>query len=81
MLTLMGIAARTFNMNINGTKIKITKVMAANPRRVAEVHIAFDMPENNFTDKEKNILDVAARTCPVALSLHPDIKQIVIFDY
>ena len=81
MVTIMGIAARTHNMNIDGTKIRITKVMASNPRRVSEVHVIFDMPSGNYSEKEKNILDVAARTCPVALSLHPDIRQEVSFNY
>lgn len=81
MVTIMGIASRTHNINIDGTKIRITKVMAANPRRVSEVHVEFDMPQTNYTEKEKVILDNAARTCPVALSLHPDIKQMVQFNF
>src|SRR3954464_15751001 len=81
MLTVMGIACRTHGMNIDGTKIKVTKIMAANPRRVSEIHIVFDMPGNNFTDKEKSILENTARTCPVALSIHPDIKQVITFNY
>jgi len=81
MLTIMGIASRTHSINIDGTKIKITKVMAANPRRVSEVHIVFDLPKNNYNEKEKGILEMAARTCPVALSIHPDIKQELTFNY
>jgi len=81
MLTIMGIASRTHSINIDGTKIKITKVMAANPRKVSEVHIVFDLPKNNYNEKEKGILEMAARTCPVALSIHPDIKQELTFNY
>lgn len=81
MLTTMGIAAQTHNINFDGAKIKVTKVMAANPRRVSEVQIEFEMPKNNYTDKQKAILENTARTCPVAISLHPDIKQILTFNY
>lgn len=81
MVTIMGIASSTHSINIDGTKIRITKVMASNPRRVSEVHLEFDMPDHNYSMKEKTILDQAARTCPVALSLHPDIKQFVKFNY
>jgi putative redox protein len=81
MVTIMGIASRTHQINITGTTIKITKVMASDPRRVSEVHVEFDMPENSYSEKERTILDLAARTCPVALSLHPDIKQLVKFNY
>jgi uncharacterized OsmC-like protein len=81
MVTIMGIASRTHNIHIEGTKIRITKIMASNPRKVSEVHVEFDMPKNNYSEKEKEILDRAARTCPVALSLHPEIKQEVKFNY
>jgi len=81
MVTIMGIASRTNDINIDGTQLRITKVMAANPRRVSEVHVEFDMPPNNYTEKQKAILDNAARTCPVALSIHPDIKQLLKFNF
>lgn len=81
MLTTMGIASKTHNMNIDGAKVKVTKVMAANPRRVAEVHVEFELPAKNYSDKEKTILENTALACPVAKSLHPDIVQKVIFHY
>jgi putative redox protein len=81
MMTLMGIAARTHAINIDGTKAEMTKIMASNPRRVAEIQLVFDFPKNNYTDKEKAILENAARTCPVAFSIHPDIKQVLTFNF
>ena len=75
MMTIMGIKARGMNIDLKGTEIEITKVMAANPRRISEVHATLKFPKNNFTDKDKTILENAARTCPVAQSLHADIKQ------
>ncbi|MCX6290842.1 MAG: OsmC family protein [Bacteroidetes bacterium] len=81
MLTIMGIAARTHGINMDGTIIRITKVMASDPRRVSEIQVEFDMPPVKFTEKEKAILDHAARTCPVALSLHPEMKQEIKFNY
>ena len=81
MATTMGIAGRSHNIVINGTKIKVTKVMTSKPRRVSEVHVEFEMPKKNYTEKEKTILENSASTCPVALSLHPDIKQVMKFYY
>ena len=69
------------NMGFGSADMKITKVMASDPRRVSEVHVEFDMPKVNYSEKEKAILDNAARTCPVALSLHPDVKQVIRFNY
>lgn len=79
MATLMGIASRTHQINIDGTELRITKIMASNPRRVAEIQIDFDMPDIQYSEKEKAILVNAAKTCPVALSLHPDLKQTIQF--
>src|SRR4051812_31153219 len=73
MMTLMGIAANTHNINFANVSMKITKIMAQNPRKVQEIVIDISMYGNSFTDKEKAILEKAARTCPVALSLHPEV--------
>ena len=81
MATLMGIAVRTHGINIDHMDLSITKIMAANPRRVAEVQIEFTMREHSYSEKEKAILIHAAETCPVALSLHPDLKQSIQFHW
>jgi putative redox protein len=80
MLTIMGIIAERNNIDIEGTKVGITKIMAANPRRVSEVVVEINMP-GNYSEKEKELLENAARTCPVACSIHPDIKQSLSFSY
>ena len=81
MLTIMGIAANTHHIDMDQTRIRITKIMASNPRRVAEVQIEFDMPSKGYSEKEKAILEHAARTCPVALSVHPDLIQTITFNW
>jgi putative redox protein len=81
MLTIMGIVADRHQLALEGTRLDITKIMAAEPRRIAEVQINFTLPSSNFSDKEKALLENAARTCPVALSLHPDVKQTISFQY
>ncbi|MBS1612418.1 MAG: OsmC family protein [Bacteroidetes bacterium] len=79
MLTVMGIKARDMSVDITGTTAEVTKVMAVEPRRISEVHVTLTFPKNNYTDKEKTILENTAKTCPVAHSLHPDIKQVLQF--
>lgn len=81
MLTVMGIAARTHHIDMDGAAIGITKLMASNPRKVSEIIIEFKIQGKNYSDKEKVILEKAALTCPVALSLNPDIKQTIHFSY
>jgi putative redox protein len=79
-LTTMAIAARTHHINMDGTKCEVTKVMVANPRRVAEVIIDLKFPAE-YSDKEKKVLELAANGCPVAISLHPDLKKTIDFGW
>ena len=81
MLTLMGIASNTHHFHIDGTRVVITKIMASNPRRVSEIHVDIHFPAGDFDKDARKILELAAITCPVAKSLHPDIKQQVTFHY
>lgn len=81
MMTIMGIAAKTHSIPFENIGCKITKIMVSNPRRVAEIVIEFQMGAFTYSDKQKAILENAARTCPVALSLHPDLKQTISFNY
>ena len=81
MLTIMGIVAQRHEINMEGTTIDITKIMESNPRRVGEIIIEFHMPKNNYSDKEKQLLENAAHTCPVAQSLKAELKQTIIFNY
>jgi uncharacterized OsmC-like protein len=76
MLTIMGIAARTHQINIDGAQAEVTKIMGTDPRRVIRIEVKIFMP-SKYTDKEQRILELAAKTCPVAMSLHPDIEQII----
>lgn len=81
MITLMGIVANRHRLNIDGTKGEVSKIMGSDPRRVVEIVVALTVPGRNFNDKDKQILQNAALTCPVAKSLHPDLKQTVTFDW
>ena len=81
MITIMGIAASEHGIDIDGTTCSITKIMAAEPRRVSEIAIVLNFPKGDYTEKEKTILERAALTCPVAKSLHPDLHQNVTFNF
>lgn len=81
MLTVMGIAANTYGINIDNTEVEITKIMAEGPRRVAEIHVKIKFPPIAYSDKEKKLLEHTAHTCPVAKSLHPDLKVLTEFIY
>lgn len=81
MLSIMGIAANTHHIDLTGVTLDITKVMASDPRRISGIEIQFHFHGKAYDDRQKMILERAARTCPVALSLHPDLNQQITFNW
>jgi putative redox protein len=77
MISIMGIKLQGSGKDIKGATSEVTKVMYSEPRRIGEIHVKISVPDNNFSEKEKQILINAAHACPVAKSLHPDIKQVI----
>jgi len=80
MITVMGIAAKTHQIDMSGLRATVVKHMASDPRRISklEVELFFD---KTYTEHDRLILERTARTCPVALSLHPDLVQDFRFHY
>ena len=77
MISIMGIKLQGTGKDIKGATSEVTKVMYSEPRRIGEIHVKISVPDNNFSEKEKQILINAAHACPVDKSLHPDIKQVI----
>jgi uncharacterized OsmC-like protein len=80
MFTVMGIKARDLGVDFSGSSAEVTKVMAAEPRRISEIHVIFNM-NLKADEKTKTILERTALTCPVHFSLHPDIKREIVFNW
>lgn len=78
MLTIMGIKAREMNVDISQSRVEVTKIMQSEPRRIAEIEVKIFM-SLQADIKTKTILENAAKACPVAKSLHPDIVQKIEF--
>ncbi|PKP23088.1 MAG: osmotically inducible protein OsmC [Bacteroidetes bacterium HGW-Bacteroidetes-21] len=76
MFTIMGISARNYGIKMEGATAEVTKVMGTNPRRIVEIIIDFHFP-NQYTDKEKKILQLAVDNCPVGKSVDPLLKQTI----
>ena len=69
------------DFNIDGTKARVTKIMASDPRRVSEIIVELDFPANNYTEREKQIIRQCAKICPVAQSLKAELMQRVVFNF
>jgi putative redox protein len=81
MLTVMGILARTLEIDIVGTTATVEKVMTATPPRMiaslaVKIHVPHDLSAENRAKFER-----AAHTCPVHRSLHPDVQQPIEFTW
>lgn len=81
MLTVMGIVAERNGIPMEGTVVEIEKIMVADPRRVGEIVVHMTFPPNNYSPKDKALLEHTALTCPVAKSLSKELKQTIHFHY
>lgn len=78
-MTIIGIYGKQHGVDVTGTTLEITKTMAADPRRIGKIEVVFHMPDRDYTDKQKLLIERAAKTCPVHLSLGADVEQV--FDF
>lgn len=79
-LTIMGIKAKNLDLDLRGTKAQVKKIMASEPRRIEEIKIEINV-NKSFDSKTQRLLERAALNCPVAKSLHPDLKQNITFNW
>lgn len=77
MLTVTGIYAQNNGIDMTGSHAVITKIMnTEGPRRITGIDVLLTFKTTvEMSDKQKQILINTAHTCPVARSLHPDIRQ------
>ncbi|WP_339921597.1 OsmC family protein [uncultured Flavobacterium sp.] len=80
MMTVMGIKARDVDVDFTGATASVTKIMNAEPRRIGAIEIVFDM-NISADQKSKTILEKTAMTCPVFLSLNPEIEKRITFNW
>lgn len=81
MMTIMGIYAQEHGCDVTGTRLSVTKVMSADPRRIGKIRVELDMPDREFTDREKKALEHCCNTCPVHLSLDPGVEQEIVLNW
>ncbi|KAF2331844.1 OsmC family protein [Flavobacterium ginsenosidimutans] len=80
MMTIMGIKARDLEVDFVGSTAEVTKIMNAEPRRIGAIEIVFQM-KSNADEKSRTILERAAMTCPVFLSLSSEIEKRITFNW
>lgn len=78
MISIMAIKSKDLAIDLIGSTVSVTKIMQAEPRKIAKIIIVIEMSIAT-TEKNKIILERAAMTCPVFLSLNPDIEKEISF--
>ena len=69
-------------VDLTGMKIEVEKIMKSDPRRIGAVNLTFHFADTLRVDeKQRTILERTAHTCPVMLSIHPDIEVTIVFDW
>jgi putative redox protein len=82
-LTTMAIVAQRDNIDLAGSEVEVTKIMTQTPpRRVARLEINLKMKSNiALSPEDVKKLENTAHKCPVSLSLHPDVEQVLMFEW
>lgn len=80
MVSIMAIKSKDLDVNLEGSTVEVTKIMQAEPRKIAKIVIVMNM-SITADEKTRTILERAAMHCPVLLSLNPDIEKDVTFSW
>jgi uncharacterized OsmC-like protein len=79
-LSTMALVAQREGLSWGDARAAVEKNMTATPRRIGELSLVIDMPRE-VRPEHRARLEEAARTCPVARSLHPDVNVPIEFRY
>ena len=79
--TVVGIYAKRQGWKLEGMRVEVEKQMATAPtRRIGRLLVNVWMPII-LSDKDQQIVDKVAHTCPVHQSLHPDVEAPIVFHW
>ena len=79
--TIMALWARPRGYDLDGVQYSVEKIMSSEtPRRIVGLPMTIKVPDD-IPAEERNSLETAAKSCPVALSIHPDRDTSVTFEY
>lgn len=70
--TIMGLYSKKKGFPLR-VSFDIQKEMASSPRRIGLLSVLYRL-ETNCSDEEYEVLKRLTQTCPVRLSLHPDVQ-------
>jgi putative redox protein len=74
MLTIVGIYCQEHEIPFKHGIANVKKHMVQSPRRVSALDIELDLRNNNWNKEVSEKVIRAAKACPVAKSIHPELK-------
>ena len=79
-VTTMAILTEKDGLNLAGVQFEVQKIMGSNPRRISELFVSLNLPKNLAVEQRLRLEEIA-RSCPVQMSLHHNIKVHLQFNY
>ena len=80
-LTTLGLAARRLGLDLKGARFEVSKEMSTDaPRRILRLATHIWLPVSHDVDRD-DVLERAARTCPVHKSLYPSIDVPIVLHW
>lgn len=80
-MSMIGHAARVHDFDVEGMYTLVSHTMHAKPARIASVRLEIHIEGKSLGEKERKVIDLAARSCPVFASLSPEVEKELVFVY
>jgi uncharacterized OsmC-like protein len=82
-MTIIGITAAKDDVDFTNSEIEMVKTMSVDtPRRITKIELGFKFKTaTELSEAQQKKYQRVVHTCPVALSLHPDIEQVYNFTW
>ena len=61
--------------------MRVNKEMRTKPYGISKIELVFDMPDREYSEKEKTQIERAANSCPVHGAFRPEIEQVFTFNW
>ena len=80
MLMAVAVLGEARGINIKGATCELKKSTHPEPKRIGTIFCIVRIP-GTFTNEQKKFIEDTALTCPVALSIHPNVQRTVLFEF
>ena len=80
-MTVVAFFASKHNIDVSGMTMRVNKEMRTKPYGISKIELVFDMPDREYSEKEKTQIERAANSCPVHGAFRPEIEQVFTFNW